>query len=55
MSVLKFGIFGAAEEGLSSTLPRSMGRFRAESVLSQAGLKTWKLYESVPDSHDLRR
>ena len=23
-------------------------------ILSQAGLKTWKLYESVPDSHDLR-
>ena len=51
--------FGAAviERGIAIINPAEGQWVDSEQVnmiLSQAGLKTWKLYESVPDSHDLR-
>ena len=51
--------FGAAgiERGIAIINPAEGQWVDSEQVnmiLSQAGLKTWKLYESIPDSHDLR-
>ncbi len=51
--------FGAAgiERGIAIINP-SEGQWvdseQVNMILSQAGLETWKLYESVPDSHDIR-
>ena len=51
--------FGAAgiERGIAIINPTEGQWVDSEQVnmiLSQAGLETWKLYESVPDSHDIR-
>lgn len=51
--------FGAAgvERGMAIINP-SEGNWvdsgQVNMILSQAGLETWKLYESVPESHDIR-
>lgn len=51
--------FGAAgvERGMAIINPSEGNWVDSEQVnmiLSQAGLETWKLYESVPESHDIR-
>jgi len=51
--------FGAAgiDRGIAIINPTEDQWVDSEQVnmiLAQAGLETWKLYESVPDSHDLR-